>query len=208
MALKSGKKALAAAAAVAVMLALAGCGDKDRDASSGDMTAVAPSSPVNTGTYAEGQPVKSKFNEFEDATAITYHQPEIPKGADVETLVKSEGSGTTVSLKVQGLEANREFGAHVHVNVCGKSPDLSGPHYQNKKDPVTPSVDPAYANPKNEVWLDFKTDDNGDAQVESTVDWKFREGEGRSIVIHSMHTMTEKGKAGTAGNRLACINIR
>ncbi|MFD1212048.1 superoxide dismutase family protein [Arthrobacter sp. GCM10027362] len=206
MALKPGNTTLMAAAAAAVLLALAGCGEKPTG--SGQQSAVNPSSPVNTGTYAEGQPVKSKFNEFEDATAITYHQPEIPKGADVETLVKSEGKSTTVSLKVEGLEANRKFGAHVHVKPCGKEPGSSGPHYQNKKDPVQPSVDPAYANPKNEVWLDFKTDQDGNAQVESTVDWKFRPGEGRSIVIHAMPTMTEKGKAGMAGDRLACINIR
>jgi Cu-Zn family superoxide dismutase len=206
MARKSGNKTLTAAAAAAILLALAGCGENPTG--SGQQSAVAPSSPMNTGTYAEGQPVTSKFSEFEDATAITYHQPEIPKGANVETLVKPEGNGTQVSLKVEGLEANREFGAHVHVNACGKSGDVAGPHYQNKKDPVQPSVDPAYANPKNEVWLDFKTDQDGNGQAESTVDWKFREGEGRSIVIHAMPTMTEKGKAGTAGERLACINIR
>jgi len=206
MARKSGNMTLAAAAGAAILLALAGCGEKPTG--SGQQSAVNPSSPMNTGTYAEGQPVSSKFNEFEDATAITYHQPEVPKGANVETLVKPEGNGTMVSLKVEGLEPNHEFGAHVHVNVCGKAPDAAGPHYQNKKDPVQPSVDPAYANPKNEVWLDFKTDQDGNGQAQSTVDWQFREGEGRSIVIHAMPTMTGKGKAGTAGERLACINIR
>lgn len=206
MARKSGNKTLTAAAAAAILLALAGCGETPTG--SGQQSAVAPSSPMNSGSYAEGQPVTSKFSEFEDATAITYHQPEIPKGAKAVTVVKNEGNGTTVSLKVEGLVPNRAFGAHVHVNICGKSGDLAGPHYQNKKDPVQPSVDPAYANPKNEVWLDFKTDQDGNGQAESTVDWKFRPGEGRSIVIHVMPTMTEKGKAGTAGERLACINIR
>ncbi|MCG2620520.1 superoxide dismutase family protein [Arthrobacter sp. I2-34] len=203
---KPGNPRLTAAAAAAILLALAGCGETPTG--SGQQSAVAPSSPMNTGTYAEGQPVTSKFSEFEDATAITYHQPEVPKGANAVTVVKAAGNGTAVSLKVEGLAPNREFGAHVHVNVCGKSGHLAGPHYQNKKDPVQPSVDPAYANPKNEVWLDFKTDQDGNAQVDSTVDWKFRAGEGRSIVIHAMPTMTEKGKAGTAGERLACLNIR
>ncbi|NKX50766.1 superoxide dismutase family protein [Arthrobacter deserti] len=208
MALKPGKNTLAAAAAAALMLALAGCGEKDRAASSGDLPEVAPSRATNTGTYPPGEPVKAKFNEFENATANTYHQPDIPKGASDETLVQSEGGGTTVSLKLEGLVPDREFGAHVHVNTCGADPDQAGPHYQDKKDPETPSVDPAYANPKNEVWLDFTTDQDGNAQAESTVDWQFREGEGRSIVIHATHTMTEKGKAGTAGERMACINIR
>ncbi|NKX53336.1 superoxide dismutase family protein [Arthrobacter mobilis] len=209
MGLKPGKTTLAAVGAAALVLALTGCGEKERrGASSGDMTEIAPASPTTTGSFPAGEPVVAQFNEFEDSAAITYNQTVVPKGSNVEVLVQSQGSGTTVRLAVEGLEANRDYGAHVHVNACGAEPEQAGPHYQNRKDPKTPSVNPEYANPENEIWLDLSTDDRGNAEAESTVDWQFREGEGQSIVIHDMHTKTGEGEAGTAGDRLACVNIR
>ena len=94
-------------------------------------------------------------------------------------------------------------------------PDDAGLHYQDQQEPATQgqedvvaSTDPVYANPKNEIWLDFTTDAEGNADVESSVDWQFREGEGRSVVIHATHTGMQEGEAGEAGDRLACITIR
>ena len=91
--------------------------------------------------------------------------------------------------------------------VRGRRSRRGTPHYQDRIDPVTPSVDPAYANAKNEIWLDFLTNAEGNASVESSVDWKARGGEAQSIIIHENHTMTEAGKGGTAGTRLACIDV-
>ncbi|GAA4804535.1 hypothetical protein GCM10023353_03860 [Tomitella cavernea] len=63
------------------------------------------------------------------------------------------------------MQPGRDFGAHAHTKPCGPEPSDSGPHYQNVQDPAatadSPSTDPAYANPQNEVWLDFTTDGSG-----------------------------------------------
>ena len=54
---------------------------------------------------------------------------------------------------------------------CGPTGDAAGPHFQNQVDPAAapgkPSTDPAYANPQNEIWLDLRTDGDGDGEVES-----------------------------------------
>ncbi len=56
---------------------------------------------------------------------------------------------------------------------CGATGDAAGPHFQHVPDPVRPSTDPAYANPRNEIWLDFTTDRLGTGFARSTVDWTF-----------------------------------
>jgi len=72
---------------------------------------------------------------------------------------------------------------------------------------VQPSVNPAYANPRNEIWLDFTTDKDGNASATSTVAWQFSRTLPGSVVLHSEHTHTQPGRAGTAGDRLACVNV-
>ncbi|QTG83067.1 superoxide dismutase family protein [Arthrobacter crystallopoietes] len=165
--------------------------------------------PEPTGELGSGE-----FAPYaEGATAVTYDE-RVPEGSSAEAKVNDDGGKTTVSLSVKGFEPESEYGSHVHVAACGSDPDDAGPHYQDQQDPATQgedvvaSTDPAYANPKNEIWLDFTTDAQGNADVESTVDWQFREGEGRSVVIHATHTGMQEGEAGEAGDRLACITIR
>ncbi|KJK46288.1 hypothetical protein UK23_23950 [Lentzea aerocolonigenes] len=136
---------------------------------------------------------------------ITYDTKRVPAGAQIAASAKADGGRTTVTLTVTGLLPNTKYGSHVHTKPCGAKPADSGPHYQSKKDPVTPSVDPDYANADNEIWLDFTTDDKGWAASTATVGWEFRKGEANSVVIHAAHTSTEHGKAGTAGDRLACL---
>lgn len=174
--------------------ALAGCGDQGSDETatqeSSTPEATAFAEPVSTGT----QP-----------PAVTYDTTLIPTSATATVDTDSDGGTTEVALSVSGLVPDRDYGAHVHTQQCGAKPDDSGPHYQNQKDPVTPS-DPDYANAENEIWLDFTTDAQGAATATATVDWEFRPGEANSLVIHQMHTMSEAGKAGTAGDRLACIS--
>ncbi|QLE70270.1 superoxide dismutase family protein [Streptomyces rectiverticillatus] len=144
---------------------------------------------------------------FVPPKAITYDMQKVP--ADARAVVdKFEGpGGTHVTFRVSGLLPNREYGAHVHTKPCGTKPDDSGPHYQHRKDPHQPSTDPAYANPRNEVWLDFTTDKHGNARAHSDVRWKFRDGEARSLVVHNEHTHTGPGEAGTAGARLGCVQV-
>jgi Cu-Zn family superoxide dismutase len=209
--------------AAALAMVLAACGPAEPDQELPDnpspQTAV-PTTPGATpgGTAASGSPstpagaeseVSAKFEEYSaGATAITYDPQRVPVGTEVEVEVENEDGGTKVKLKVEGLEPDTAFGSHVHVAACGENPDDAGPHYQDKADPQKPSTDPKYANPQNEVWLDFTADSNGEGEAESKVGWTLRDGEGQSVVIHAMPTMTEAGKAGTAGDRLACINIR
>lgn len=93
------------------------------------------------------------------------------------------------------------------LTSTGPTGDDAGPHFQHTPDPVKPSVDPAYANPRNELWLDFTTDRVGTARTTSTVDWKFGPRRAHSVVIHEMHTHSDPGHAGTAGARLACLDV-
>ena len=62
--------------------------------------------------------------------------------------------------------------ALVHVEdglVHCEDPAAAGSHYQHQADPKQPSVNPDYANPRNEIWLDFTTDATGSARSESVV---------------------------------------
>ncbi|MDT7781848.1 MAG: superoxide dismutase, Cu-Zn family [Pseudonocardiales bacterium] len=139
---------------------------------------------------------------------ITYDVKRIPVGAKLSTGSSVENGQTTVELKVSGLLPNTKYGSHVHTKPCGAKPADSGPHYQNEKDPVTPSVDPKFANAENEIWLDFTTDAQGAATGKATVKWEFRKGEANAVIVHAAHTSTEHGKAGTAGDRLACLTAQ
>lgn len=139
---------------------------------------------------------------------ITYDVQRIPVGAKLSTGASVANGQTKVELKVSGLLPDTKYGSHVHTKPCGAKPADSGPHYQHEKDPVTPSVDPKYANAENEIWLDFTTDAQGAATATATVKWEFRGGEANSVVVHAAHTSTEHGKAGTAGDRLACLTAQ
>ncbi|WP_234365355.1 superoxide dismutase family protein [Streptomyces sp. RTd22] len=115
--------------------------------------------------------------------------------------------GTFVFLALRGVDPDHHFGIHVHTRSCGTKPDSSGPHYQNMEDPEQPSTNPKYANPRNEMWLDLTTNSRGDGRAKSLVKWHFRPGEARSVVIHEHGTATHMGRAGVAGDRVACINV-
>jgi Cu-Zn family superoxide dismutase len=59
-------------------------------------------------------------------------------------------------------------------------------------DPVQPSVDPAHANPENEIWLDLTTDADGAGGATTTVPWGFESGRrARSVVVHAMPPATD-----------------
>jgi superoxide dismutase, Cu-Zn family len=157
----------------------------------------------------EGQFVPS--SPFHPSQPLTYDAKTVPVGARISVVEQVGGpvggAATSVRLQVSGLLPNRVYGAHVHTKPCGRTPDASGPHYQDVKDPNQPSTDPAYANSENEVWLDFRTDAQGRATVESWHDWGFRPGEARSVIIHEHGTATKPGEAGMAGARLACLTV-
>ncbi|MFH8747354.1 superoxide dismutase family protein [Streptomyces rimosus] len=141
------------------------------------------------------------------SSALTYDPKLVPVGSHVTVSERSDSKQTRVGLRVTDLPANRTYGAHVHTGACGVRPTDAGVHYQHRKDPRTPSVDPAYANPKNEVWLDFTTNANGEGSAESLHAWSFRPGEARSVAIHERRTATKPGVAGTAGRVVACYTV-
>ncbi|GAA0208856.1 hypothetical protein GCM10010492_03120 [Saccharothrix mutabilis subsp. mutabilis] len=143
-----------------------------------------------------------------EGAAITYHPELVPAGSSAEVVVTTSGSGVVTELKVTGLQPGRAYGAHAHVKACGEKGEAAGPHFQDKADPVTPSVDPAYANPRNEIWLDFTTDDKGAGTAKSTVDWQLADRRPASVVIHEKTTATHAQHAGTAGARLGCVTLK
>lgn len=149
----------------------------------------------------------AKIQPYKPGTGgVTYDQKLAPSGAQLSVFGFSGPRSTTVLLNTRGLLPKRDYGAHVHVRPCGAAPADAGPHFQDKKDPVQPSVDPAYANPRNEIWLDFTTDRLGNGFAVTTVPWGFGDRAAGSVVVHATHTHTDPGHAGTAGARLACLN--
>ncbi len=181
-------------ALVAALLTLSGC-----DTVSGPAVPVADSahSVQVTATFTPGP-----------GTAVTYDPTLVPAGAQGTVDATSSSTGTSVALSVQGLLPGRSYGAHAHTEPCGTTGAAAGPHYQNTADPVQPSVDPRYANPDNEIWLDLTTDASGAGTARTAVTWEFNgQRRAHSVVVHEMSTVTDPGRAGTAGNRAACITV-
>jgi superoxide dismutase, Cu-Zn family len=181
-------------AVAAGLLTLTGCG-----AVSGSAAPAADTSRSAQVTATFGPPPGS---------VVTYDPALVPVGAQATVDAMSGGSGTSVTLSVQGLVPGRGYGAHAHTEPCGATGAAAGPHYQDQVDPVQPSVDPRYANAANEIWLDLTTDASGSGAGRTAVAWDFDgQRRARSVIIHAMPTATEAGKAGTAGNRAACISV-
>jgi Cu-Zn family superoxide dismutase len=202
--------------AAALVGGLAACSPGDRPST----TTTTSTTPVSTGPAASASASSGTASSGtaedliafatpapagEQPEAVTYSGDLVPVGAEVSVESESENGSTTVTLDVTGLLPDHDYGAHVHTSPCGPTGADAGPHYQDRADPVTPSVDPAYANPQNEVWLDLTTDAEGRATATATVGWEFRDGGANSAVIHAEHTATEAGRAGVAGDRLACV---
>jgi superoxide dismutase, Cu-Zn family len=143
-------------------------------------------------------------------TAFTYDQEAAPPGAELELEVIEGDGTTTVRLSADLLQPDRGYAAHAHTDPCGRDGTDAGPHYQHEIDPAAtperPSVDPAYANPRNEIWLELVTDRKGNAVAETTVPFTFDDRAPSSIVLHEQpKTATEQGRAGSAGGRIACF---
>ena len=151
---------------------------------------------VESGTFLPYRP---------GATAITYDPAVVPPGARARVAITRTTTGLVVRLTVAGMVPRRPYGAHLHTQPCGATADAAGPHYQNRHDPRTPSVDPSYANQTNEVWLDFLADANGAGTAVSQENWTFDpKAPPRSLVIHAETTRTAMGAAGA---RAACLSL-
>ncbi|MEV5582154.1 superoxide dismutase family protein [Streptomyces parvus] len=135
--------------------------------------------------------VFSPPGSFVASDALTYDTRLVPAGARIEITQFTDPSGTRIGARLHGLVPGRAYGMHVHTSPCGADPAAAGPHYQHR-----PS---ATADPVNEVWLDFRTDEDGDGRAEALHDWDFREGGARSVIIHD--------RQGGAGERAACFTV-
>ncbi|MFI5958309.1 superoxide dismutase [Cryptosporangium sp. NPDC051539] len=194
----------AALVLAATALVAAGCGrtdpaDRPESVASGALEAPRPI--VAQGTFSRYSPGNK---------AISYDSSLVPAGAEAHLVVAQIVDTTTVTLSVSKLLPNRTYGAHLHTKPCGAAGDAAGPHYQHRMDPAAsaspPSVNPAYANAQNEVWLDVTTDSQGDGTSKSTQMWVFSETP-KSLVLHADKTQTMAGRAGTAGKRIACLTV-
>ncbi|MGH3934550.1 MAG: superoxide dismutase, partial [Pseudonocardiaceae bacterium] len=107
---------------------------------------------------------------------------------------------------------NRGYAVHAHTKACGTTGEDAGPRYQNRIDPAAtpqaPSTNPDYANPRNEIWLDIRTNATGSGSSRTTVPFGFADRIPGSIVVHeAMTTATARGQAGQAGTRIACVTL-
>jgi superoxide dismutase, Cu-Zn family len=165
---------------------------------------------VSTGTFDVPATATSGF---------TYDVAQVPVGARIVVrAVKIADRKTLIRLRVRGLLPGETYGAHVHYLACGATGAAAGAHYQNIPDPAAggsekvSSTNPAYANPANEVWLDFVTNAKGKGRAYTVVDWRFRPtaaGTTRSVILHIDPTSTGGTvPPGNAGARLGCLNAR
>lgn len=142
--------------------------------------------------------------------AVTYDPAAAPEAARLAVEVTAHRGATTATFRVEGMVPGRGYAAHAHVRSCGPGGADAGPHYQDRIDPAatpeTPSSDPAYANPRNEFWLDLRTDATGAGSATTTVPFALADRAPESVVVHeSETTATAPGRAGGAGGRLACL---
>lgn len=135
--------------------------------------------------------VFSPPGSFVPSDALTYDTRLVPAAARIEITQFADPVGTRVGARLRGLVPGRAYGMHVHTSPCGADPAAAGPHYQHRP--------AATADPVNEVWLDFRTDEEGDGRAEALHGWGFREDGARSVIIHD--------RQGGAGERAACFTV-
>jgi Cu-Zn family superoxide dismutase len=146
------------------------------------------------------------------AVADTYNTALAPAGARLEATMTPLGESTIAALRVSGMLPDRGYAAHAHTTACNVNPASAGPHYQNRIDPAAtaeaPSTNPEFANPQNEIWLDFHTNASGSGSSRTTVPFVFTTRGPGSIVVHeAQQTATGPGQAGQAGARIACLTL-
>ena len=176
------KRWLGYACGIVAALASTGCGEEDEGKKIG----------ASTGTW---EVFMNPYPDMTVANPITA----IAGTAEVYDL----GAKTQVVLKLSGLPASRQFGSHVHKATCAEM--KAGGHYQHMEGGAT---DPAFANPMNEIWLDFMSDPLGNGSANRTVNWEVAKERAKAVVVHDQATMTAAGVAGMAGPKLACVNLK
>ncbi len=176
-------------------------------------TAAVPATATAAGaTRVDAKGAVTRYATLDTSGADTNPLPLTGATARVHAVYTPSGR-TIVTLVVDGFTPDRAFGAHAHQKVCGSTGAAAGPHYQDAVDPVQPSVDPAYANADNEIWLDLRTDGTGHGEASASVGWQFTQDAAHpfgahSVIFHRDETAHDTpGTAGTAGPRLACLTV-
>ncbi|CAM5372381.1 hypothetical protein GCM10010329_15360 [Streptomyces spiroverticillatus] len=147
------------------------------------------------GGDGKGLTVEGRFapaSAFVPPGAVSYDAQLVPAGGWIHVQQKVSGKETTVTVKVKGLKPNHAFGMHVHEKACGVDPKAAGMHYQHVKDPKL-------VNPDNEVWLDFTTDKDGNAEMSAHHTWGLPKGAANSVILHR--------EQGGAGERVGCFTV-
>lgn len=142
--------------------------------------------------------------------AFTYEQQLAPVGAELAIDVESQKETSTVVLEVTGLQPDRGYAAHAHTENCGPDGDASGPHFQHEQDPNADSEtpNPKYVNPSNEIWLDLRTDAEGNGSSEAKLPFAITDwNRPKSVVVHADEKTGTGKDAGAAGDRVACLTI-
>ncbi|MGA5467573.1 superoxide dismutase family protein [Streptomyces arboris] len=164
--------------------------------STGDASGAGEAGPVggasrSGGSWMRADGVFSPPGSFVPSDALTYDTGLVPAAARIEITQYADRTSHRVGTRLRGLVPNRAYGMHVHTSPCAADPASAGPHYQHRAS--------ATADPVNEVWLDFRTDRNGDGEAEARHDWGFRDGGARSVIVHDAQ--------GGAGKRVACFTV-
>ncbi|MGH3617150.1 MAG: superoxide dismutase [Pseudonocardiaceae bacterium] len=164
-----------------------------------------PTALSGSGTFTPPDPASK---------AITYNPSLAPPDAAVLASVTPSGyyPRTVATLVVAGLLPNRSYAAAAHTNACGTTGQDAGPYYQNRIDPAASpqaaSTNPRYANPRNEIWQDIRTDAAGQGTSQTTVPFGFTDRRPGSIELHeATATPTAPGQAGATGAPIACVTL-
>ena len=203
----SRRRTLAVAAAVLAFTPMA-CGHQQPQTPA--QTPASQARPDPTALSASGT-----FTPPDPASkAITYNPSLAPPDAAVLASVTPAGYNprTVATLVVAGLLPNRSYAAHAHTNACGRIGEDAGPYYQNRIDPAARtqpvSTNPRYANPRNEIWLDIRTDAAGEGTSQTSVPFGFTDHRPGSIVLHeATATPAAPGQAGATGAPIACVTL-
>lgn len=180
------------------------CGD-DESTDESQAPAAAPAAPPNRATLSG---VDTFTAPNPGAEAVTYNPALVPEGASILASVMPAGYGysqTRANLSVAGLLPNRGYAVQAHANACGATGEEAGPRYQHRIDPdaarQASSTNPEYANPRNEIWLDVRTDSDGSASSGASVPFTFTDRAPASIVVYDGQTSDQ------AGAPVACLNL-
>lgn len=174
--------------AVALAVGLSACGtDAAQDTTSPAMTQTEP-----MGMEMDmGDPAATPADAIQDANLSSGEfvaLPTAPAGSTPsgEADLARHDAGTTVTLRLQGLQPDTAFIAHVHEGHCYEA---GGPHY--KHDPAGDDL------PPNEIHLSLTSDPNGVALM-TVENPEVADDRTRSIVVHL---------TGDDAPKLACADL-